>query len=361
MDLSTKDRILALRQTLHAAAELSGREQTTKAILMRFLSENTSLQLFDQGKWFYALHSEGESLPNLAFRADMDALPNAAGGASHLCGHDGHCAALAGLGLVLEGRTLGKNLYFLFQHAEETGQGGPECRRLIREKEIAEIYAFHNIPGWPEGSVLLRHGTFACASKGMTVRLVGQPSHAAYPEAGKNPGFAAAALISQLPSLLSPEPYGGMVLATLVGAEIGAPAFGTAAGTAEVWLTLRAWREADLQTLQARIEETARSAAQRDGLEVSFSFCDEFPETANEEACLEKLIGACASLGIPMLEPPEPFRWSEDFGHYLKDTRGAMFGIGIGTGCPQLHTAEYRFNDRILPTAIGVFEALATR
>ncbi|MPL95182.1 putative hydrolase YxeP [bioreactor metagenome] len=358
MDQTTLDKIMALRKELHTSAEPSGEERKTKEILERFLRENTTLRLADKGKWFFAAHEEGDFLPNIAFRADMDALTLPSGEASHLCGHDGHSATLAGLGLLLEGKTLGKNIFLLFQHAEETGLGGADCRPFIMENKIDEIYAYHNIPGWPEGSVLLRPGTFACSSRGMTVRFEGRPSHAAYPEAGINPAFAAAALIAALPGLLTSEQYRGMVLSTLVGAEIGSKSFGTAAGKAEVYLTLRAWHEEDLDKLQSTIESISRQAAERDGAEVSFAFCEEFPETVNDESCLCKVADACAKLGLKTEAPPEPFRWSEDFGHYLKDAKGAMYGIGDGTEYPQLHTEDFSFNDRIIATAVGVFEAL---
>ncbi len=36
--------------------------------------------------------------------------------------------------------------YLIFQAAEETGEGAKLCRALLREKQITEIYGFHNIP-----------------------------------------------------------------------------------------------------------------------------------------------------------------------------------------------------------------------
>ncbi|HIS31230.1 MAG TPA: hypothetical protein IAB44_06750 [Candidatus Limivivens intestinipullorum] len=38
------------------------------------------------------------------------------------------------------------------------------------------------------GTVLLRDGVFSCASLGLTIRILGRQSHAAYPEQGRNPG-----------------------------------------------------------------------------------------------------------------------------------------------------------------------------
>ena len=187
--------VLALRSGLHRLAEPSGSEKRTKAFLMKFLRAHTSLRLEDEGAWFCAVHEEPGAAETVAFRADMDALPFR-GGSAHLCGHDGHCAALAGLGLFLEHKKLGRNIVLLFQHAEETGAGGKVCCRALSKYGIDRIYAFHNIPGWEEGTVLLRRGTFACASRGMTLSFAGRPSHAAYPENGRNPGFAAARFLS---------------------------------------------------------------------------------------------------------------------------------------------------------------------
>ena len=59
-----------------------------------------------------------------------------------------------------------------------------------------------------------------------------------------------------------------------------------------------------------------------------------------------------------MRELSQPFRASEDFGYYLKQCPGAIFYIGNGEDHPQLHTAEYDFNDGILERAADLFFAL---
>jgi len=352
------DSVRALRAELNTLAECSGEEKRTKARLMEYLRENTSLRLDDRGDWFCAVHEEPGASETVAFRADMDALPFESG-ASHLCGHDGHSAVLAGLGLLLENRKLDRNVVLLFQHAEETGEGGKVCCRAMPSYSVSRIYAFHNIPGWAESSVLLRHGTFACASRGMTISFTGAPSHAAYPENGRNPGFAAARLISLLPELISGAGRRGMAMATLIGSEIGSKAFGSSAGSAEVWLTLRSWYDDDMSSLISAIEETACMQASLDGVEASFSFCDQFPATINDSSALGRVREICLKSGLAWIDVPEPFRWSEDFGYYGAHTKAVMVGIGAGAQWPQLHTKSYVFNDRIIPAALTLFSALA--
>jgi len=197
MEQSIIDMARALRAQLHGLAERPGEEKRTKAHLMRFLCENTSLRLEDYGQWFCAVHEEPGAKETVALRADMDALPFG-DGARHLCGHDGHSAALAGLGLWMEEKRLGRNVVLLFQHAEETGEGAKVCREAVKGNGVRRIYAFHNIPGFEQGAALLRRGAFACASSGMTLSFTGTPSHAAYPEHGRNPGYAAARLMACL-------------------------------------------------------------------------------------------------------------------------------------------------------------------
>ena len=50
----------------------------------------------------------------MAFRADMDAVCGSDNKAGHYCGHDGHCAILAGLAQQLSKQTLPGDVYLLF-------------------------------------------------------------------------------------------------------------------------------------------------------------------------------------------------------------------------------------------------------
>ena len=51
----------------------------------------------------------------------------------------------------------------------------------------------------------------------------------------------------------------------------------------------------------------------------------------------------------------EPFRWSEDFGHFTALYPGALFGIGAGKNHPGLHNNDYDFNDNIIETGLNIF------
>lgn len=384
-------KIVELRHRLHAHPELSMEETWTKRTLFEFLKENTELLLEDRGHWFYAYYDcKKPGAETIAFRADFDALPmeekeglsygSQIPGVCHKCGHDGHSAALAGFALEVSEGGADKNIYFIFQHGEEIGGGGAECAELIPEKKISRIFAFHNMSGYPEGSIVLREGVAHCTSKGLTVHMKGTPAHASQPEDGKNPAAAISELVLYKEAAVdngiavdkrtavdngtvadNADGYAGFILATVVGVNIGSKNFGISASEGEVSMTLRADYEEDLNRMETRIRKKALELGKKYGLTVSFEEQDFFPETVNHSEAVRDVREAALGNGMAVVTLPTTFRASEDFGYYLKKCPGAIFYIGNGENYPAIHTHEFDFNDRILETAVDMFMALAAK
>lgn len=356
-------KIIALRHELHKYPELSGHEAKTKRRLMDFLEANTSLAVVDCGSWFYASrYIEGTSA--IAFRADMDALPinealtvpytSSNPGVSHKCGHDGHSASLCGFGLELEALDRRRSVYLLFQHAEETGAGARECTDFLRERNIAEIYAFHNWSGFPQKSIVVRSGLCQCSSMGLTVKFTGKASHASEPEKGINPAFSVARLIMSAEELCK-QNHTGKIWYTVINIDLGGKNFGMSPGDAEVSFTLRAEHERELLAFADEIRAIAGNLAESTKLGVSYETCDYFPETVSSPYCVEKVRHAAQSLGLKVIDMPEALRASEDFGHYTKLIPGAIFYIGNGEDYPPIHTSDYDFCDEILAVGADMF------
>ncbi len=369
MEQRDLDLAVALRRQLHAHPELSMHESWTKETLMDFLRRNTSLEIVDRGRWFYAVHRGGGNRPAIAFRADMDAVPvdedpglvpyaSQCPGAGHKCGHDGHSASLCAFALELERRGLDRDVYLLFQHAEETGQGALECLDLLRENDIGSIYAFHNLPGIPDGAVAVPDGVAQFASVGMIMSFTGKKSHACYPENGINPAYAVSEIVSALPALTAPGTYRGLAMITVIEVHVGEHAFGTSAGYGELLLTVRGEFEEELNHLTGALEDLAKSKAARHGLTCAFSYEDRFPETRNHPEAAQKVRTAAERIGLPVVEMAEKFRASEDFGHYTKQIPGAMLYLGDGDA-PPLHTACFDFPDHLISEAADLFYEIA--
>ncbi|WP_303815460.1 M20 family metallopeptidase [Acidaminococcus timonensis] len=366
--------VLTLRHTLHAHPELSGQETETKKRLMDFIQQHTHLKVVDRGRWFYALYEpkEQNGQPPIGFRADMDALPmpeardlpygSTAGCVAHKCGHDGHSSALAALALLLEkDENILRPVYLIFQSAEETGKGGKSCADFVEAAGLGEVYAFHNLSGYPENAVMVRDGLTQCASKGLTFRLVGKRAHAGTPEQGNSPAPALAKLTLFARDLVPKTSADSdkTLLLTLVGLNVGGKDFGIAPGEGEVSFTLRADEEDDLAALERQLRHEAARLAEADGLQLTVTEADPFPATVNHKACAEKVRQAARDLGLQLAPMEKPWRPSEDFGWYLKVCPGAMFYVGNGETWPAPHHPQYDFNDRILATPAKVFLRLA--
>ena len=355
---STAEKAFELRAKLHEIPEKSGQEIKTKAALISFLSCVEGLEIIDCGKWFYAVHRENAET-SIAFRADLDAVSGADGSPYHGCGHDGHMSVMAALAASTAGRKLGKNLFFLFQHAEETGEGARECLGLFDREKIDAIYGFHNCPGFPEGAVLIPEDTFACASLGLILSFQGSQSHAAYPENGRNPIFPMAEFFSHWDELTDKSQYKGLILATPVCFSAGSRSFGVAAGSGEICLTLRARYNEDLEKLKKSVISAAAQLADEAGVVLSTSEMDVFPATENSAELLVKVTDAAHRAGLSCITPEGPFRWSEDFGWYSSKTKSFMLGIGAGESSAGLHTPEYCWNNEVTRAALKLFSQIA--
>lgn len=357
-----------LRHELHQHPELSNEETWTKQHLIESLKTHTNLEIVDRGTWFYAVYRAGKNKKNIAFRADYDALPmdevielpygSKFPGKSHKCGHDGHAATLAGFALEIDQLGSDKNIFFLFQPAEETGDGAIQCVDLIKEHSIDEIYAYHNLSGIPYKAIGVIDGTINCASKGMTVYLEGAPAHASQPEDGVNPSLAFANIIKSISGFTLPENNKGLILCTVVHINVGEKAFGMSASKGSLSMTIRALYEEELNILQKNLEDYSNAQAEEFGLKVSFSYNDEFPETVNHQECSDKIRQVANSFGTELIELKEAFRGSEDFGHYTKLTKGAYCIIGNGENYPQVHTNEFDFRDELIERGVELFKGL---
>lgn len=365
--------IIALRRYLHHHPELSNRESETAAAIERFMAPlhpHRVIRVATYGRIFvYEGKHPGSST---LFRAELDALPiketsgreyaSVHPGISHACGHDGHMAMLAGLGSRIAASTpLRGKVGLLFQPAEEVEQG---ARDVIADPGFLDfgpdaVFALHNIPGIPMHRLVTRPGTFAAASVGMVIRLLGRSSHAGEPEKGINPARAMAGIIHEVEKLNREEGlFQDTAFATVVHLRLGEVAHGTSPGEGEVRLTLRSFENGDMEKLTRKVEEVVKRNAATEGLDHGISFTEAFPATVNDPACFSMIKQAAAQQNIPLKVLEKPFRWSEDFGYYTETIPGGYVGIGSGAEQLPLHHPGFDFPDEVLGTGIGFLFAL---
>lgn len=369
-DQVIKDQI-QFRRSLHRIAEPSGEEQKTAKFVQDFLEETEPDRIVDQigGYGLVAVYEGTEEGPTVMIRCELDALPiseendfdhrSEHEGTGHKCGHDGHMSIVAGVGSYLkQHRPTRGTVMLLFQPAEETGRGAV---RVLEDEKFSDlqpdyIFALHNLPGYNKHDILVRDHVFASASKGILITLKGSTAHAAHPDEGRSPALATAQIVETLSAI--PQFYTSLfdsAKVTVIYTRLGEKAFGTSPGYAEVAATLRSRLDEDMATLEEKTVELSRRIALTYDLEMDYEWTEPFKATVNDETCTELIREAAKANDYPLIDPDTPFAWSEDFGQFLDQYKGALFGIGAGKDHPQLHAPTYDFPDEIIHTGLTMF------
>jgi amidohydrolase len=367
--------VIKLRKTLHAHPELSGHEEQTSRRIRDFLTGNEPDSIIEGlgGHGLAAVYDSGQAGPSVLLRADLDALPidevngfahrSRHQGVSHKCGHDGHMAILAGMSSLLKkNRPSAGRVILLFQPEEETGQGAAKVIADPKFNKIKPDYAFalHNLPGYEKNVIIFKEGSFASASTGMIIQMHGKSSHAAHPEQGNSPVNMMAETISGLMGIPKEKNnFRDFVLLTIIHARLGEVAFGTNPGKAVVMATLRTYQDEDMLLMKKKAENLVRTLEKDFDIQCHISYTEEFPATTNHSEVTKLVEEAFRRAGAKHEIIEEPFRWSEDFGHFTSAHPGALFGIGSGIDHPSLHNNDYDFPDEIIETGINMFYHLS--
>ena len=361
----------SIRHALHEHPQTAGNEQFAHDMIVKHLQGLHPTKVYTNvgGYGVIAVWETKDSnnqaikhssIPTIAFRADIDALP-----IGHRCGHDGHTTILLRLAELIDGMTgdsvIGKNILLLWQPAEETGTGSRAIldSGILQQYDIRAIYGLHNLPGYPLGTVVLCPHTFAAASTGVVYRLDGRETHASTPELGINPGLAVAEIINRFSGFnehsLNQSSIQTFKQSTLICVRVGQPAFGTSAGHAEVMFTLRAFTNDAMECLLTDANNAVDEIAARHGLAVTRSLVEPFRATENNPVCVKAIEKAAHGMPLSVVYKDIPNRWSEDFAEYLLEFPGAMFGIGSGEQQPELHHPDYDFPDELIEPAAQLF------
>ena len=356
-------KIIDLRQKLHRMAELAMNEIKTSNEIYKFFQKFQYDKEIKIGKTGLAfVYDSGKPGETVIFRAELDALPinepeeifnkSLNSGISHKCGHDGHSAILCGLAEAINyDRPHKGKIVFLFQPAEETLTG---ARMILENEDFLSLkptifVALHNLPQYEADSIIVKVGNFTSATNGVEIKLVGKPSHAAYPDEAVNPTKATVKVLQFLLKDIYSDDYKDFVLSTPVYTQIGNQNFGITPGNSKIMVTLRAFDYADLDKMIGMLQDNIRIIAKKHNLTYKISYTDDAPPIENNKALVELVKQTAKENNRKIIELDKPFRWAEDFGYYTLKYKGVYLGYGMGE-VPQLHNEYYNFDDnRLLP------------
>ncbi|WP_205049041.1 M20 aminoacylase family protein [Paracoccus sp. SY] len=361
------------RRRIHMNPELAFEEHETAAFIAGKLAE-----------WGYEVATgiartgvvgsltKGAGNRAIGIRADIDALPisESSGtdwrsqrpGRAHSCGHDGHVAVALAAARLLADAPFDGTLRFIFQPAEENEGGGREmvADGLLTRFPVDAVYAMHNWPGLPVGTLVARDREMMAAFATFEIGLTGKGAHGAMPHEGADTLLAASHIVTALQSIASRNvsPLRSSVVS--VTQVHGGDAWNVLPETAVIRGTTR-WFDPEVgDLLEARMNSIVSAVATGFDCSADLQYQRRYPSTLNtpENAALVRRLGA--EVGFEVVDT-DPSMAAEDFAFMLEHVPGCYFWLGAAKegDNPGLHSPRFDFNDAILGPAAAFWVRLA--
>jgi len=383
---------LSTYRALHAAPELSHREEKTSAFVageLRKLGFTVTERIgkFQNAQWvgygLAAVMKNGPG-PTVLVRTELDALPveektgvpyssqvktkNDAGvevSVMHACGHDMHMTSFLGTARMLtelKNRWSG-TLVLLGQPAEETGDG---AQAMLRDDLYTRIprpdfaVALHDKPELETGKVGYTPGYAMASATSIDIKIRGIGGHGSMPEATKDPVVVAAQVVMALQTIVSRENSPLDPAVVTVGSIHGGTRYNIIPDEVNLQLTVRTYKEEVRRRVLAAIERIVKGVAASAGIPEDRAPIVKIAEGTgsmyNEPQLVDRLVPVFKqALGEENVVKVAPIMASEDFGYFSLDQKipTVMFWLGAsdpmklkqsretGVALPGLHSALF--------------------
>jgi amidohydrolase len=381
------EELVALRREFHQHPELSHQEERTARVVAAYLRKlGLEVTTGLAGHGVMGVLKGSRPGKNVAFRADMDALPlteavevpwrSQTPGVMHACGHDFHLSiALAAAKLLsgLKGRLAG-HFRFLFQPAEEgpprgedSGARGLVAAGVLEDPRVAAILALHVAPNLDVAHLQCGPEVVMAGADRLILTVTGKPAHGATPHRGVDPILVTAQALVQIQSFLAQQldPRHPVVLS--FGRISGGQRFNILAEQVTLEGSLRylekSVRREVLEGLRRQFAGLSRATAAQ--IELSTELI--YPVLHNDPQLSEKATAVLSHLlGPERLRRHRPAMGSEDFSYYAAQVPAFYFFLGVRTPGEKgqaLHSPEFNPDEAALPwgltAAAGLLAALA--
>jgi hippurate hydrolase len=384
--------LLATYKSLHAAPELSHREEKTSVFVageLRKLGFTVTERIgkYQNSQWsgygVVGVLKNGLG-PTVLVRTELDALPveektglpyssnvktkNDAGvdvSVMHACGHDIHMTSFLGTAKLLTElkNSWSGTLVMVGQPAEETGDG---ANAMLRDEMYTRFpkpdfaIALHDKPELETGKVGYTPGYAMASATSIDIKIRGIGGHGSAPENTKDPIVTAAQVVMALQTIVSRENSPLDPAVVTVGSIHGGTRYNIIPDEVNLQLTVRTYKPEVRQRILASIERIVKGVALTAGIPEDRAPMVKVSEgtnsTYNDPQLLERLAGTFKrALGEENVVKMPPIMASEDFGYFSLDQKipATIFWLGAsdpakvkqsresGVALPGLHSALF--------------------
>jgi amidohydrolase len=373
--------IIKVRRQLHGMPELGFEEHQTSRLIAQIL-RSFGLEVHEniaRTGVVGVLRGQDETLPVLGYRADMDALPvcemldvpwRSTNGCMHACGHDAHMAIALGAAHVLASERPKRGIVFIFQPNEEGAPGelpsGAElmCQEGILERfHISQMLALHCDPTLSSGKMGVCHGALWAASGRFKCKVLGKPSHAAYPHKGCDALRAAAEMCAICHPMYQvgqlPDEVHGREVFSICKLQAGT-AFNVIAGEAEFEGIIRACSHQRILEMAQKFEKDIQKVASIYGVSLQLECFLGAESVVNDEALKNRAWDVWDDMG--MAQNISMTMAAEDFSHFSTKIPSFYAMLGVRPKemqeIPPLHSDYFTIDEQALEVGVQAMTAL---
>ena len=335
-----KEYLVSLRREFHRHPELALQETRTAETIERELDRfGVSHSRIGKTGVLGVLHGEKAGSGVVALRADIDALPiqenndveyrSQTEGVMHACGHDAHTASLLGAARVLaENRSsFGGEIRFLFQPAEETGDGALDFIDAGALDGVERVFGLHSAPDLPLGTIGITPGLNNAAVDLFRILVHGKSAHVSTPQLGADALYAASQIVVAIQGLVTrrTSPVEPVILG------VGKLHSGTTYNAlAELEGTTRTISQETRMQVRQWIDQTTEQVAALSGAEAKVLWTDVTPALVNDPQASREAAEVAKGLGpdIQVIINRPLSLGGDNFAEYLLRVPGCYAYLG---------------------------------
>lgn len=379
-----KERIIKIREELHAHAEESFKEQWTAQYILDFYKDLDCEVKSSVGNGYGIVVTIDSLKPGktLALRADFDALPikeetnlpfASKTDAMHACGHDGHTAYLLVLAetlIELKDQFFGK-IIILHQNAEEASPGG--AKSMIEAgclEGVDNVIGMHFMSNMPVGTINYHIGNTQTGRDNFHLTIHGQGGHASSPHSANDAIVAASYFVMSVQTIISRRLNPFDVGSITIGNFNGVGANNAINGKVVLGGDVRSIAPETSQKIEEEIRNKVKGIEATFGVTCDLDYIHDYPVLYNDPDITEFAIRAIQShpfdelKGIHAVSPQPP---SEDFAYYAQKVPSTFLWIGCQSedqekhpAFPHHHPKFYMDEGALIVAAKGMAAIVAT-